>query len=356
MDQEQQKKINPNNLIIWQNIDDADHEWQFDAINTPIPYRILMGQQRELPYYISRLGIDKLIDKILQKKGQNPTNQVLRDQLMDQIVLGMKSINQEREKTPQEMAAEEMRRKKDTDPFEELFARRRIEAERQAARAEAVNQPPAPLYNIEGQRVAPAPAPVNPTYAPVIPAVNPAPVNPPLQQTPAAPVDPIVTGQRIAPAAPINPMAQPTPPVANVTPAPITPAAAISPAEVGNPNLDPQRVHVYNFLTVRAMLDVNHPQTKAKLDSMTVQQIVDEFKGEYPDLADPSRQLVPDTTESLQAEGMPLAPSTPLRDRANFVPGAPVNVTAGQAVPPKPTISMDPGAAPAPRLAGQIGK
>lgn len=313
MDQIPEKQINPNDLIIFQNLDDADHEWQFDAINTPIPYRILKGQTRELPYYIARHGIDKLIDKLLMKKGENPTNPLLRSHLLDEIVLGKKSINQIREKTPQEMAAEEMQRKKDTDPYEELFTRRKIEQERADQAVQTQNAPIAPLYNIEGTPV------VQPA-----PTVS-VPVAQPVAETPTVAIQPVVT---------------------------------TDPKEVANEAVldqaNPERIRVYNFLKTRAMLDLSHEKTKQQLDSRPVQSIIDEFKIEFPDIVDPARQLVADTKESLAGEGMPVAPTAPITQRTPVAatPPAPAPPTPA----PTPTIPMNPSAQGAPLLAGQLGK
>ena len=267
---EPKKQINPNDLIIFINIHNEDHEWQFDSVFTPIPYRILAGQTREMPYYIARHGIDKLIDTILMLGHQNPTNQLLRDQLLEKIILGKKAINQQREMSAQEQAAEEMSRKKDTDPYEELFTRRRIESEREAEHEAHMQLPPAPLYKLEGT--------------------------------------------------PIKPALLPDPESAS----PIVDDAA---AEELMDKINPDRQRVYQVLTNKAHLDLTHEKTKAALDAMPLEQIVNEYKVEYPELVDATRVLVPDTKESLSGAGMPDTPSQPLSPEAPTAP-SPIDVPA----------------------------
>lgn len=297
------KPRNPNDLLIFQNIDNEDHEWQFDAIKNPLPYFIAVGETRELPYYIAKLGIDKLIDRILQKQGKVHTSPLFRAELMDKIVIGIKHINYIREKTANEIALEEMQRKKETDPLEELLKKREIEAEKLRAATIAAATPAAPLIQTQGLRV-----------EPIAPQVS----NP---ENPIAPT-----------------------------------ATALNNIEAPEAVADPERQNVYNLLRTKAHLDLTHVPTKEKLDSISVDQIKKEFADQVPEFANPAAAVVPDTKESLAQPGMPVAapsqqPGVPLTpSAATQAPVAPVVPT----VAPKPTITMNPAAPAAPLLDQQL--
>lgn len=304
MDEQKNQPRNPNDLLVFQNIDTEDHEWQYDAIKSPLPYYIKAGEVRELPYYIAKHGINKLIDKILLKKREIHTNPVLRSQLLDQIVLGLKHINHIREKTPNEIMLEEMQRKKDTDPFEELLKKRDIEAERIRQQAAAANVPQAPLMQTIGTPVTQTPpsglTPNNPTQ----PVVNNVPVN-------------------------NNPVASTVPNSQSVQPGPEA--------------TDPVRQNVYNLLRTKLHMDLSHQQTKEKLDSLPTTQLVNEFKDQLPELVNPQAALVPDDKATLSQEGMPDLSKQPVQ-------------TVAPSVPSTPTISMSPQAPAAPLLDQQLGQ
>lgn len=258
MDQTANQPRNPNDLLIFQNIDNEDFEWQYDAIRTPLPYFIAAGQVRELPFYIARHGIEKLVDRILQKANKNHMNPLFRKEERDKIVLGVKHINQLRDKSPQEIALEALKRKKDADPYEELFKEREI-AQQQKAEAELAKQQPAqPFY--QTQYTPPPGQPVTAQGAP-------------LQQQPVVP--------------------NPTPP---------TDPASVQVMQTA----DPERLNIYNFLTHRAHLDLTHEPTRQKLDALTIDQIKEEFGPEYPEIIDPTRALVPDSKTTLEEDGMPV--------------------------------------------------
>lgn len=162
---EQKQPRNPNDLLIIQNIDTEDFEWYYDTIRTPLPYFIRAGETRKLPFFIAKHGVEKLTDRILQKEGKLWTNPLLREQVMDKIILGVEHINTVREKTANELALEAMQRKKDTDPVEELLKKREIAAEQQRQN-EAVKQTVAaqPLVEIQGAQPG---ATITPTVDPV---------------------------------------------------------------------------------------------------------------------------------------------------------------------------------------------
>jgi hypothetical protein len=222
MDTADKKSRNPNDLLIFQNIDTEDLEWQYDAIKTPLPYYIKTGETRELPYFIAQMGVSKLIDRMLQKANKNHINPLFRAELMDKIILGIKHINYIREKTPNEIALEELQRKKETDPIEELLARRQVEAERLEAQKIAALTPPAPLIQTVGTPVPPPP--------------------PPAMQ-----------------AAPVTPTSIPA-------------------------GVDTQRVELYAMLTNDLHMDLNHQPTKEKLDATPLDQLKKEFASQLPEL------------------------------------------------------------------------
>lgn len=296
MDPVTKQPRNPNDLLIFQNTDNEDFQWEFDTIRTPLPYFIAAGQTRKLPFYIARHGVEKLIDKILQKKGENHMNPLLRKRERDQIVLGLEQINQMREKTPNELALEAMKRKKDADPYEELFKEREITEQQRAEATLRAAQPAAPLYNTQyTQPNAPTPAPAQTATPGAVPA----------------PAQEIATQQALDAA-------------------------------------DPERLNIYNFLTHRAHLDLTHLPTRQKLDAMTVDQIRVEFGPEYPEIIDPTRALVPDSKASLEEEGMPISPAG--RPVVPTVPPQPVAqpVVAQPApapvIPPAPVANTMPSA------------
>lgn len=326
---------NPNDLLIVHNPDNEDHEWQYDAIRTPLPYLLRAGETRELPYYLAKHGVNKLIDKLLQKKGLMHTNPLLRSQEMEKIVLGIQHINVIREKTPNEIALEDMQRKKDVDPFEELLKKREIQAEQQREAVLAAQRAPAPFMTTQGQPVTP------------VAATTPLPEQP---SAPVVPVTPIVPQPAAVPpvAQPIVAQAAiPAQPVVNTVPqaAPVAPTADQIQGQV-----DPVRQNIYTKLVTKLHLDLTHQQTKERLDSMTTEQLTSEFASELPELINPAAAIVPDTKESLSQPGMPI-----LNQNAQ-VPQQPVQAAppAPAMPPPAPSISMNPAAAAAPILDAQL--
>ncbi len=206
---------NPNDLLIIQNIDTEDFEWYYDTIKTPLPYYIRAGETRKLPFFIAKHGVEKLTDKILQKEGKLWTNPLLRAEVMDKIILGVEHINTVREKTANEIALEEMQRKKDIDPVEELLKKREIDAEKQREN-EAVRQ--------------------------------------------------------------------------QVAAAPVTQVQGVKPGVVVAPTIDPEatdRIGVYKVLTEKLHMDLTHPATKEKLDSLSVEKIKSDFSSDVPEWAAP---------------------------------------------------------------------
>lgn len=306
----EEQPVNPNDLIVFQNLDNEPFEWQFDAIRTPLPYYIGAGETRELPYYIARHGIEKLIDRMLGKKGVIHTSPIARKELRDQMVLGLKHINHVREKTPNEVLLEEMQRKKDTDPYKELFKAREIRAEQQQKQAAAAQLPPAPLMTTVGTPVAPA--------APVY-ANQPAPIAQPIAPTQPPAVQPVVNT-----------------------------ATAVPATEAVIPAADPERQRVYGLLITKLHLDLGHQATKERLDATPVDQIKAEFAADLPEIANPAAAVVPDTAAALSQPGMPeINPNAPLPSQPAPTPAQPV-ATA-------PQISMNPQAPAAPILDQQLG-
>lgn len=313
------KPRNPNDLLVFINTDDEDFQWQYDAIRTPLPYLIRAGETRELPYYLAKHGINKLIDRILQKKRLNFMNPALRELELDKIILGLKHINYIREKTPNEIALENMQRKKDVDPFEELLKKREVAAEQLREQQKLAAQPAQPLYAVQGIPVPPAE-----------PQVNTAPVMPILTPQPAIPTPPA-----IQPLQPQTPIVQTAPitgqPIANATPAPVE--------SLPNPEaIDPARMHVYNLLRTKLHMDLTHEQTKKNLDGLPVPQLIEEFKDQLPELVNPAAALVPDTKESLSQPGMP--ESTAANPIA--VPGTPAAAPAPAGTTPAPIMAPPP--------------
>ncbi len=254
MENDVKKPRNPNDLLIIQNIDTEDHEWQYDAIKTPLPYFIRAGETREMPFYIARHGVEKLIDKILQKEGKNHMNPLFREEKINKIVLGLKHINYIREKTPNELALEAMQRKKDSDPFEELLKKREIEHEQlEKARIESA-MPAAPLLQTVG----------TPVVAPVIPVTQP------------------VVEQTSLNADLSQPMAA-----------------------------DPARSQIYSLIASKLHMDMTHVPTREKFDSMSVDQLKSEFSSQLPELVNPAAALVPDAPEAPVVDTTPL-PQAPV--------------------------------------------
>lgn len=343
------KPRNPNDLLIFQNTDNEDFQWQYDAIRTPLPYLIRAGETRELPYYLAKHGINKLIDRILQKKKVNFMNPQLREDEMDKIVLGIKHINYIREKTPNEIALESMQRKKDVDPLEELLKKREIAAEQLREQQRIAAAPAQPMYTVQGTPVQQQPAPVNAAPASVAqpiqsqPAVQPQaapiqqqPVQPTAAPIQAAPVNPAPVNQ------PLQPLQQqPAAPVAPIVGAPVATPAPIE--TLPNPEAtDPARMNVYNLLRNKLHMDLTHPATKKNLDALPVPQLVEEFKDQLPELVDPAAALVPDTRESLSQPGMP-------ESTKNYeipVAGTPVASAANVAAAPPPVPAAAPLAGP----------
>lgn len=287
---------NPNDLLIFQNTDNEDFEWQFDAIRTPLPYFIAAGETRELPFYIAKHGVEKLIDRILQKKGLNHMNLLHRKNERDKIVLGIKQINNMRPPTPNELALQAMQKAKDADPYEALFKERELAAEQKAQQEIAAAAPKAPLYK---------------TYGAVPQAATP--------------------GQ------PTQTVPQPT--------------------HVGNEEamktVDPARLAIYNFLQNRAHMDISHEKTREKLDSMTIPEIQAEFGEEFPDIIDPNRAPVADTKESLSEAGMPttpagnpVVPTTPPQPQVAVPPVDPNPAPANPMPAAQPAVTPTPQPAP----------
>jgi hypothetical protein len=231
MDETEQKKPrNPNDLLIIQNIDTDDHEWQYDAVKTPLPYYLRAGETRKLPFYIAKHGVEKLIDKMLLRQNRTHTNPLFRKELRDQIVVGLEHINLVREKTPNEIMLEEMQRKKDSDPYEELLKARDIKAEQERAAKLAQVAPPAPMTQTIG----------------VLPTVDVSTVPSPLAPANA----PLAT--------PIN--------------------------TIDTPVIDPDREAIYTLMSEKLHLDLTHTPTREKFDATPLDQLKQEFAAELPEL------------------------------------------------------------------------
>ncbi len=255
--EEQVQPRNPNDLLIFQNVDTEDLEWQYDAIKTPLPYYIRAGETRELPFYIARHGVEKMIDRMLQKEHKLHTNPVLRAELRKKIVLGLRHINYIREKTPNEIALEDMQRKKDVDPYEELFKEREIEAERKRQAEQAAITPKAPLIETLGTPVQPIVAPEEKTDSPVV-----------------------------------------------------TTPQTDSQNEAKIAAFEPDRQNVYNLLRTKLHMDLTHQQTKDKLDAMPIEDLKREFATELPEIIDPSL-AAPVSTPPVESIPTPAAPTPP---------------------------------------------
>lgn len=226
---ETKKPRNPNDLLIIQNVDTEDHEWQYDTVKTPLPYYLHAGETRKLPFYIAKHGVEKLIDKMLQKQNKLHTNPLLRDELRKRIVLGLEHINLVRDKTPNELLLEEMKRKKDIDPYEELLKEREIEAEKIRTQAILAAAPKAPVIETVGIRA----DAVIPTTTPIAPTENPLATN-------------------------VNP--------------------------IDMPIVDPERQEVYNLLQTKLHLDLTHQPTREKFDATPLTQLRQDFSSELPEL------------------------------------------------------------------------
>lgn len=259
MDESEPKKPrNPNDLLIFQNIDTEDHEWQYDAIKTPLPYYIRTGETRELPFFIATHGIEKLIDKMLMKANKIHTSPLFRKELRDKIVLGLKHINHIREKTANELALEALQRKKDIDPYEELLKEREIQQEQKAQQQAAAAAPVAPLIQTVGQPVQPIAPQVSNPESPIVPT-----------------------------------------------------ATALNGIEAPVAGVDPERQSVYNLLTSKLHMDLSHVATREKLDATPVAQLKTEFASELPELANPATAVVADpaqVTTPTPVASQPVAP------------------------------------------------
>lgn len=327
----QQQPRNPNDLLIFKNIDDEDFEWQFDAIRTPLPYYIKAGETRQLPYYIGRHGVEKIIDKLIYKEGRNPTDRQLRYNYLKRIVLGVKHINETRPPTEQELALKAMQRKKDADLFEELFKERELEIENARIREEEERKRiQTPLYMTQGKPTAKEVAAEEERMR--------------KKEEEERKKGGYIT-QTIQDPSHNNPIAENTP---SDTQPVVTDPAKEAANQAAMDLASPERQYVYNFLKNRAHLDITHQPTKEKLDAMSVNQIKEEFGQEFPDIIDPERALVPDSKADLSQAGMPVTPGgNPVTPQ----PSTPAPITEA---PAAPSIPMNPAAPGAPLLDQQL--
>jgi len=115
--------INPQDIVVFCNIDTEDFTFKFDGN----PYTVKAGDTRFFPRFLAIHGAKHLIDKILNKRDKKTSLDNLREPLGNQILLGLadkyspeapKTLTQQVEElNPEEEKFEGLEEKKKVEPL-----------------------------------------------------------------------------------------------------------------------------------------------------------------------------------------------------------------------------------------------
>ena len=78
-------KTNPQDVIVFCNIDKTDFTFKFDGN----PYTVKAGETRFFPRFLARHGAKHLVNKMLNERDQKTSLNNLREELGNQIILGL---------------------------------------------------------------------------------------------------------------------------------------------------------------------------------------------------------------------------------------------------------------------------
>lgn len=114
-------------IVSLQNIDDEDFTFEYNASEGNPPYLMPAGDIVKYPHFIAKLALKHLIDKILNKRGERTNNQVLRDELANQIIVGEEKPSQRAQPTEAEKLRMEIDELNKPSTLDTILAKRKEE-------------------------------------------------------------------------------------------------------------------------------------------------------------------------------------------------------------------------------------
>ncbi|HEC66918.1 MAG TPA: hypothetical protein ENI23_16710 [bacterium] len=115
--------------ILLQNIDDEDFMFEYNASEGNPPWLMPKSEVVKYPEFLAVHALKHLIDKILNKRGERTNNQVLRDELANQIIVGEESSPQQAQPTPSEKLRKEVDELNQPSTLDKILTKRKKETE-----------------------------------------------------------------------------------------------------------------------------------------------------------------------------------------------------------------------------------
>jgi len=114
-------------IITLQNVDDENFVFDYNKSEGNPPYLMPAGEVVRYPEFVARHALKHLIDKILNKRGERTNNQVLREELANQIIIGEEKSLQQAEPTVDEKLRAEIDELNQPSPLDKILAKRKEE-------------------------------------------------------------------------------------------------------------------------------------------------------------------------------------------------------------------------------------
>ena len=116
-----------NKIITLQNVDDEDFTFEYNASEGNPPYLIKAGEVVRYPEFLAKKANEKLITKILNKRGERTDNRTLRLELADQIIIDTEKIAQVTEPTETEKLRQEVTKLNQPSTLDTILRKRKAE-------------------------------------------------------------------------------------------------------------------------------------------------------------------------------------------------------------------------------------
>jgi hypothetical protein len=108
-------------IITIKNIDDEEFIFEYDRI----PQVLAPGEIRRFPRFLAAHGVKHLIDKLLNKRDQKTNNQMLRQELAAEIIIGEEGFAKKPKRTEAEKLKSKLDRMNRPSDLEAVLAKRK---------------------------------------------------------------------------------------------------------------------------------------------------------------------------------------------------------------------------------------
>ncbi|MBU0964729.1 hypothetical protein KKC06_06845 [Patescibacteria group bacterium] len=115
-------------IVSLQNIDDEDFIFDYNKSEGNPPYLMPAGEVVRYPKFIAKHALKHLTDKILNKRGERTNNQVLRDELANEIIIGEEKTAQTAQPTEAERLRMEIEELNKPSTLDAILAKRKEES------------------------------------------------------------------------------------------------------------------------------------------------------------------------------------------------------------------------------------